>query len=347
VSLNLMSFFRTIALLAALTLTPDVWAISTILNYQGSLTDGGVPANGIYDFQFQLTDSQGNPVSAPESADDVSVIAGVFTTRLDFLDSFGGADTKLQISVRLGSSAGTYTLLSPATPIDPAPYAQVSALSESALLAVSAQTVDDIAITEPKIATGAVSTRTVSAGAITTVKIAPAAVTTSAIADGAVTAQKIASGTIGAAQLAIAAVTNTAVADGAINAQKIASFSITNAQISSGTIGTAQLAVSAVTSAEIAPNAAKLIDLDGVEGNVSIGFSLNAGVCVDQSASVPGALVGDYPVLVLQATASLPFGVTVTALSVSVANSVGVRICNFSSNSVNVVGLGVKIFTLR
>ncbi len=309
-----MPFFRAITLLATLMLAPNAWAISNILNYQGSLTDGGVPANGSYDFQFQLLDTLGAPVGPIVAADDVSVIAGVFTTRIDLFDTFNGADFKLQISVRLGSSAGTYTLLLPATPIDPTPYAQVSAFSQFAAAAV---TVDNDAVTEPKIATAAVSSRTVASGAITTAKLAPAAVT------------------------------NAAIADGAVNAQKIASLSITNAQISNGTIGTAQLAVNAVTSAEIAPNAVKLIDLDGVEGNALVSSSLLTGACADQSTSVPGVLVGDYPVLVLQPNAVLPFGMTVTALNVSVANSVIVRICNFSGITQNLVNLPAKIFTLR
>lgn len=311
---NRMTLFRSAALLAALLIAPEAWAISTFLNYQGSLTDNGVAANGLYDFEFQLKDNIGGPAGPPITMFGVDVIGGVFTTRLDFLDSFGGADMKLQVSVRLGSGGGAFTPLLPAIPIDPAPYAQVSAFAEFAALA---QTVGNDAITEPKIATGAVSTRTLAAGAITGVK------------------------------LAAAAVTNATIADGAVNAQKVANFSITNAQIANGTIGNDQLAVNAVTSAEIAPNAAKLVDLDGAEGAVLISSSLLTMGCADQSASVPGAIVGDHPVLVLQPGAVLPHGMTVTALSASVANSVVVRICNFSSVTQNLVNLPVKIFTLR
>lgn len=339
-----MTLFRSAALLVALLIAPEAWAISTILNYQGSLTESGVAANGLYDFEFQLTDNIGNPAGPPITMLGVNVIGGVFTTRIDFFDSFGGADTKLQIGVRLASGGGAFTPLSPATPIDPTPYAQVSAFSE---FAVSAQTVANDAITEPKLATGAVSTRAVAAGAITTVKIAPAAVTNSAIADGAVNAQKIAASAITTAKIAPAAVDNTAIANGAVNAQKIADFSITNAQISSGTIGTAQLAVNAVTGAEIAPNTVKLIDLDGVEGSTQITANMGPVVCVDQQINVPGAVVGDYPVLVLQPNAVPPFGVTLTALNVSMASSVTVRICNFFSAPHNLVNLPVKIFTLR
>jgi hypothetical protein len=309
-----MSLFRSALLLAALLAAPNAQAISTTLTYQGSLTDGGIVANGLYDFQFQLTDSLGNPIGAAIPVLDVDVIGGVFTTRIDFLDSFGGADTKLEIGVRPGTSAGAFITLSPSTPIDPTPYAQVSAFSE---FAASAQSVSDNAITESGIVTGAVSSRTIAAAAITSVKLAPSAVT------------------------------NAAIADGSVNAQKIASLSITNAQISSGTIGTAQLAVNAVTTAEIAPNSVKLVDLDGVEGTALISSSLLPTACADQPTSLPGAVVGDYPVLVLQPNAILPSGITVTALNVPVANSVIVRICNFSSVTVNMVNLPVKLFTLR
>ena len=48
---------------------------------------------GIYDLQFQLTDAGNIAIGGPVQIDDLNVVRGVFTTRLDFQDSFGGADT--------------------------------------------------------------------------------------------------------------------------------------------------------------------------------------------------------------------------------------------------------------
>ena len=64
------------------------------------------------------------PISQAIQVDDLNVVRGVFTARLHFQDSFGGADTLIKITVRPGASSAAFTSLVPATPIDPTPYAQ-------------------------------------------------------------------------------------------------------------------------------------------------------------------------------------------------------------------------------
>jgi hypothetical protein len=309
-----MKFFTLSTLIAAAILAPSANAISTVLNYQGTLQDLGNPANGAYDFQFQLTDVNDAAIGVPIQVDDLNVVRGVFTTRLDFQDSFGGSDTLIKISVRPGSSSGAFTTLLPATPIDPSPYAQVASFAQFAAIA---QAVGNGSITEPKIVTSAVSSRTIAAGAITSVKIA------------------------------VAAITNAALADGAVDSLKIANNSITSADISSGSIGNAQLAVSAVQSAEILDHSVKVIDFAGVEGVASISATLNADVCVDLTTNVAGALVGDYPILAIGQNGLLPFKMTVTALNVPVANGVTLRICNFGAAVASVSTMPIKILLLR
>ena len=268
-------------------LTPNAFAISTILNYQGSLQDAGSPASGFYDFQFQLTDASNVAIGGPIQIEDLNVVRGVFTTRLDFQDSFGGADTLIKISVRPGISIAAFTTLLPATPIDPTPYGQVASFSQ---FAASAQAVGNGSIVEPSIVTGAVSSRTLAAGAIIPAKIAALAVT------------------------------NAALADGAVDSAKIANLSITSADISSGSIGNAQLAVNAVQSLEILDHSVKVVDLAGAEATAAISAMLNADTCVDQTLSAPGAMLGDYPILAIGQNGLLPFKMTVTALNVPVVN---------------------------
>jgi hypothetical protein len=153
------------------------FAISTALTYQGSLEDGGAPANGTYDFQFRVVTSAGAGVSGFVSPNDVAVVGGVFTVPLDFGPGiFGGNDRFLEIGVRPGTSTGAYTMLTPNTPLTATPYAQRSILAEDALSAFSADDVVD--------------------NAIDSVDIAPSAVTNSDIADSAITDDKIASGTL-------------------------------------------------------------------------------------------------------------------------------------------------------
>lgn len=92
--------------------------------YQGSLKEGGNPANGQYEFQFVLYDAPtgGNMISMPITYGNQAVTNGLFTVQLDFgPGAFNGEARYLDTSVR--QTGGTYTDLSPRQPITPAPYA--------------------------------------------------------------------------------------------------------------------------------------------------------------------------------------------------------------------------------
>ncbi len=100
-------------------------ALSTSFTFQGRLTDGGAPANGVYDFNFYLYDSLagGSQVGPVQTVGDVTVTAGLFTVSLNFGDVFHGSQYFLDIQVRPGASAGAYTILSPRDPISAVPNA--------------------------------------------------------------------------------------------------------------------------------------------------------------------------------------------------------------------------------
>ena len=302
-------------LIAATFLAPHAYAISTVLNYQGTLQDAGTPATGVYDFQFQLFNTSDMPIGQAIQVDDLNVVRGVFTTRLDFADTFSGADTLIKISVRPGSSSGAFITLLPSTPIDPTPYAQVASFSQ---FSASAQAVGNDSIIEPSIVTGAVSSRTIAASAIIPSKIAAAAVT------------------------------NAALADNAVNSAKIANLSITGADIASGTLGNDQLADNSVQSAEILDHSVKVVDLAGTEVALSLTVTAHPGLCVNQSVAAPGAAIGDYPILAFtQDVAALGVRVNVTALNVSTANFVELRICNMSTNVQPILNLPIRLLFLR
>ncbi len=100
-------------------------ATGNAFTYQGRLTTGGAPANGLYDFQFILyTASVGGSQTGPIiTRNDVSVTNGLFTTVLDFGNIFDGTQYYLDISVRPGESTGSYTPLTPRQPLTATPYA--------------------------------------------------------------------------------------------------------------------------------------------------------------------------------------------------------------------------------
>src|SRR5436190_1495332 len=101
-------------------------SLDTSVTYQGRLTDSGSPANGAYDLRVFLYDADagGSQVGNTVLREDVAVANGLFTTNLEFgTNAFNGEARWLEISVRPGTSTGSYTLLSPRQPLAPTPYA--------------------------------------------------------------------------------------------------------------------------------------------------------------------------------------------------------------------------------
>src|SRR5882724_6711941 len=90
-------------LLAALLSPQHGYAQGSAFGFQGRLTDGGLPANGVYDLQIGLRDavSGGNPVGSDLFRLAVPVTNGVFMLQLDFGGpAFSGPARWLEIGVR-------------------------------------------------------------------------------------------------------------------------------------------------------------------------------------------------------------------------------------------------------
>ncbi len=114
-------------LAAAAGLAPAALAqttVGTTFTYQGRLDDNGQPANGLYDFQFQLAPAAtGSFSGGSQNVDDVSVVNGLFTVKINFGAAFIGDARFIEVRVRPGISIGTYTPLAPRQELTPAPYA--------------------------------------------------------------------------------------------------------------------------------------------------------------------------------------------------------------------------------
>lgn len=117
-----------LALLLLLAITPSSEAQTTAFTYQGSLTTGGTPANGNYDFQFVLFSvaTGGSPLGLGLGFNNVSVTNGIFSVVLNFQNQFAGSSRFLEIRVR-PAGQGTHTTLTPRQPILSTPYAINSA----------------------------------------------------------------------------------------------------------------------------------------------------------------------------------------------------------------------------
>jgi len=93
--------------------------------YQGQLKQGGSPANGNCDFQFQLFDalSGGNAIGQPQQANNIAVNNGLFTVRLNFgFAPFNGDERFLEIGVRCPAGSGNVVTLNPRQVLTPVPY---------------------------------------------------------------------------------------------------------------------------------------------------------------------------------------------------------------------------------
>ena len=104
---------------------PLIAPAGTAFTYQGFLNDDGSPANGLYDFEFELYDDEvaGGQVGSTLMLQDVTVAEGYFTVELAFGDHFDGTALWLEIHVRPGASTGGYQQLLPRQALTPVPYA--------------------------------------------------------------------------------------------------------------------------------------------------------------------------------------------------------------------------------
>jgi hypothetical protein len=114
--------------LLALTTHLSAAPLGTAFTYQGRLTDGPNPANGIYHFMFELFDAPtGGTLLNDNEREDVTVSNGLFTVVLDFgATAFTGNARWLQAKVQTNSGGG-FTILNPRQQLYPAPYALMAA----------------------------------------------------------------------------------------------------------------------------------------------------------------------------------------------------------------------------
>jgi hypothetical protein len=100
------------------------FAQGTAFTYQGQLSDGELPASGIYDLTFGLFTTSNGPgqIGGTLTSAATPVSNGLFTVTLDFGANYPGADRWLELAVRT-NGAGGYTTLTPRQKITAAPYA--------------------------------------------------------------------------------------------------------------------------------------------------------------------------------------------------------------------------------
>lgn len=111
-----MSRFLPAFLLAAAPMWALAAPIGTAITYQGHLTQNGLPATEVFDFQFCLYDGSGaqGALLTCDDANDLPVEDGVFAANLDFgAQAFTGEARYVEVRVRPGDSTVAHDILAP------------------------------------------------------------------------------------------------------------------------------------------------------------------------------------------------------------------------------------------
>jgi hypothetical protein len=117
-------FLGSLIVLALFAGVHQIAAQGTAFTYQGQLQNHGSPANGLYDFQFLLSNapSGGSQIGSTLTVPGVGVTNGLFITTLDFGLVFAGNPAWLAINVR-SNGIGGYVGLYPLQQLTPTPNA--------------------------------------------------------------------------------------------------------------------------------------------------------------------------------------------------------------------------------
>lgn len=284
--------------------------LGSSISVQGVLSDAGVPADGVYDLRLTPypAAASGAPLVPAVEIENIQVIEGAFTTKVDFGSVlFLGDIVFLEIAVRDGNATGSYDVLTPRQELTAAPYALKPRAASVTDLEIANGAVGSAQVLDASI--GSVD---LASGAVTTTRLADSAVATAKLADQAVTGSKVADASLTTVKLADQAVTSIKVADASLTSVDLADNAVTAPKIADGAVGTLELANAAVTTAKLAPNAVdttRVLDgsltaadfASGVLGAPSwtlAGNAIGAGQFLGTTNGAPLALRSDVGVTV-------------------------------------------------
>jgi hypothetical protein len=178
--------------------------LGTAFTYQGRLTDGGLPANGVYEVRLGLWDA-GTAGSQVAVVTNVGVLAsnGLFTTAVDFGGGiFNGTAYWMELSVRTNASLSAFTPLSPRQPVTPSPYSLFASGSPLADGSVTSAKILDGTVAAVDLAPNSINSTHIIDGQVTTADLAADAVTSAKVLNGSLVGADLANNTVGSDQLA-------------------------------------------------------------------------------------------------------------------------------------------------
>lgn len=161
-------------------------------------------------------------------------------------------------------------------------------------------------------------------------------------------ADRVTDGAVVSASLDFNAVTESKINTGAVTTSKLADSTVTSDKLANGAVTNAKLANGSVTNAKVAAGTLTMSRHAGAFFNGGIG-SLVVGPfgCLNFTVPVGGALAGDFPLVAMQAGASLPTNLSLTALRVPTDGVVEMRACNSGNTTSSWSSLNLIFLTLR
>ncbi len=122
---RVLVYFLVVLLVAICSFVISGEPLGTAFTYQGQLEQDGKPANGTFDFRFNLLDSSdpvGGTLLSAVTILDVSVSNGLFSVEVDFGQLFDGEARWVEIQVR-EAGVGSLIPLKPTQQLSAVPYA--------------------------------------------------------------------------------------------------------------------------------------------------------------------------------------------------------------------------------
>lgn len=150
---------------------------------------------------------------------------------------------------------------------------------------------------------------------------------------------------VGSRQLRNGAVTTVKIHEGAVSKGKLGAGAVTSSRVGKGAVTGSKLHADAVTSSKVADESLTLADLLGTDISGQITLSVPADACIKGIVAVPGASVGQVPLLSFTGDVGVPPSVVVSPGEVTSDGQITFNFCNLSQTAISESGIGVRVVT--